>query len=55
MIQYKFVNGQADEAHEKAIEEACKQGYAVKLMTSNPSHVSTEGNQFIIVLMEKLA
>jgi len=52
--QYKFVKGQGDEPHEKKLEEAYKDGYEVKLMTFDPSHIGIESNEQVVILMEKI-
>jgi hypothetical protein len=52
-IEYKFVNGQGDSHHEKAINAAATEGYAVKLMAFDPSETANVNNQQIVILMEK--
>ena len=51
--EFKFVNGQGDEDHAKKLADATADGYKIRLMTVNPSHVGTESNEYVIVLMEK--
>lgn len=50
---YKFVKGQGDRRHEEQIKAASAEGYEVKLMAIDPSHIGVESNQQVVVLMEK--
>jgi hypothetical protein len=52
-IEYKFVKGRGDSQHEKEINAAGTDGYAVKLMVVDSSEPANVKNEHIVVLMEK--
>jgi hypothetical protein len=52
-IEYKFVNGQGDDRHEKEINAAGANGYTVRLMVIDSSDTANVKNEHVVVLMEK--
>lgn len=52
--RFKFVNGDGGTSHENALEEASKEGYAVKFVSSDLSNLASMNNKPIVVLMERL-
>jgi len=51
--QFKFVSGDGSGTHEKAIEEAFRNGYVVKFVSCDPSSQALNASKTIVVLMEK--
>lgn len=52
--RFKFVNGDGSTAHENALEEASKDGYAVKFVSSDPSIAAGNSGKPIVILMERV-
>ncbi len=52
--RFRFVNGDGGTAHEDALQKASGEGYAVKLICSDPSIAANNSGKPIVVLMERV-